>query len=124
MTCNSICDACDTVRHCSKHGCVPVQPMVPQRVSLMDRLKWGDDLSAESDDILATRKSVLRVELARIEREVERRKPKSGIVNCFVKVKEGDAPFSDQHIRLDGYAIVPLADYRALEAAANGGGRL
>lgn len=76
MTCNSICDACDTVRHCSQHGCVPVQPA-----------------------------------------------PQSGITNCFVIVKEGDAPFSDRHIWLDGYAIVPLEHYRELEAAAKGGGR-
>ena len=23
---HTICDACDTVHHCTKHGCVPLQP--------------------------------------------------------------------------------------------------
>ena len=35
---HNICDACETVNHCSKHGCIPLQPLhnytPPQQTSM------------------------------------------------------------------------------------------
>ena len=28
---HNICDACETVQHCSQHGCIPIQPLKPCR---------------------------------------------------------------------------------------------
>jgi hypothetical protein len=28
---HNICDSCETVKHCSQHGCIPLQPLKPCR---------------------------------------------------------------------------------------------
>ena len=32
-----ICDSCETVRHCSQHGCIPLQPLPKQTTSNHDK---------------------------------------------------------------------------------------
>lgn len=32
---HKICDACETVQHCSNHGCVPLQPAQHQPVAIV-----------------------------------------------------------------------------------------
>ena len=45
---HKICDACETVAHCSNHGCIPLQPAQRKPLTLQEIVKLTRSLDLNS----------------------------------------------------------------------------